>query len=212
MPSSEKVKHDFNVKVIDTVKTKGDFNISTVIISRYNHKSNVKITDVVTFKEGFNTVKEIVELYPTKNTFNTVVDITQTVINEFNTIVKTDLLSMIKAILEIEDDSQDTVLNWYIDKSLDDISAYTGIARENLEENANSRMRVLDNYDTDRIPQKTLNFIIADLAIYFYRMRGHEHLNSESIGGGSWSYIIDIPPTIQSRLKPYKKMRKIRVF
>lgn len=96
------------------------------------------------------------------------------------------MLDLIKELINIDTDdtSKDNILNHYLSKSQIAIKQYC-----NIEE----------------IPE-SLNDIVVDLAIFFYRNRDKEGVKQVSQGSRSQTLVDDIPGSIKSCL-PLPKLR-----
>ena len=90
------------------------------------------------------------------------------------------MLYLMKELLgiDLEDISKDNILNHYLNKSQIAIKAYCNI---------------------DEIPE-SLNDIIIDLAIFFYRNRSTEGLKQSTQGSRSQSMVDGIPESIKACL------------
>jgi hypothetical protein len=98
-------------------------------------------------------------------------------------------LENVKILLEMDeyDISKDSLLNLYISRAQDFIFDYCKITE---------------------IPS-SLNSSIEDMAVFQYRQKGAENLQSEGKGSLSESYILQYPQNIMSRLTPYCRVRFI---
>lgn len=202
-------------------KLSSHYNTITEIITEANSKFNTNITVENRFKIGYNTSLEIKNEYrnvfnterkvvwKVKEKFNTDRDVKYMIKARFNTNRELDFLVIIKMLLGIQDSSKDNLLQFLVFKAIEDIHAVC-----NLEPNELSGGGIgYFTADSEMGQSRHLQNIVIDLAIYYYRMQGMEHIKNESIEGGSWNYIYEsIPPQILQRLKPYKKMRALRVF
>jgi hypothetical protein len=115
---------------------------------------------------------------------------------------KTGILEFVKLELGIDDDSEDILLNRYIDKVKSDI---------NIECNDNFIEVDDDGNEIDVFPDE-LNSVVEDLVLLKYRLRGTENKVSEKIGDYSYTSILDItkgdlPKSIRKKLNKYRKVR-----
>ncbi|MEC1725855.1 phage head-tail connector protein [Schinkia azotoformans] len=96
-------------------------------------------------------------------------------------------LDNVKLILDINDTSKDSILNLYIGRSTNFIKNYCNITE---------------------IPE-SLNGVIEDIAVFYYRNKGVENIQSEGKGSLSESYIKSLPADIVSELNNYRRMNFI---
>lgn len=223
-----------------TSKQKYDTKTNTVYDSSTKHSTTASI--VSTSKIAFNTVaktKPIVKtaydivvntkakyinkhdteakvIVRTKNKFNTSTYTYLRATRSFNTVQNIDIINTIKMYLGITDTSKDPILKYLVQKAIDDMHLYCNLTDNELISSKSKTYSLAVGYfpaDSMLGTNRQLQTILIDLVIYYYQMRGMEHLKSESVEGASWSYISDeIPKNIQLRLKPYKKVRAINVF
>lgn len=92
------------------------------------------------------------------------------------------ILENVKILLEIDilDDEKDGLLNLYISRAEDYTRDYCKI---------------------DDIPS-SLNSVIEEMAVFQFRNRGIENLQSEGKGSLSQSFLNEYPPNIMNRLQP----------
>lgn len=100
------------------------------------------------------------------------------------------ILDNVKTLLEITDSGKDTLLNLYISRATDYIQGYCKLD------------------DSASIPS-SLNSVIEEMAIFQYRQKGVENIQSESKGSLSESYIVEYPPNIMNRLNPHCQVKFI---
>jgi hypothetical protein len=96
------------------------------------------------------------------------------------------MLELMKELLGIYDEFKDNILNHYLNKSQIAIKQYCNI---------------------DEIPE-SLNDIIVDLAIFFYKNRNNEGLIQQTQGSRSQTLVDGIPESIKSCL-PLPKVKVI---
>jgi len=96
-------------------------------------------------------------------------------------------LENVKTLLKIDDPTQDTLLNLYINRATQFAKTYCNIP------------------DEDPIPAG-LNGVIEDIAILKYRLNGVEGIKSEGKGSLSESYIEDLPPYIKAELNKFRRI------
>lgn len=96
-------------------------------------------------------------------------------------------LENVKALLEIDDNTEDTILNVYINRATQFAKNHCNIP------------------DEETIPAG-LNGVIEDIAILKYRLKGVEGIKSEGKGSLSESYIEDLPPYIKAELNKFRRI------
>lgn len=115
---------------------------------------------------------------------------------------KIGILEFIKLELGIEDNSEDVLLNRYIDKVKDDISIECNNDFIDIDDEGN---------EIDVFPDE-LNSVVEDLVLLKYRSRGMENKASEKIGDYSYTSIAevtkgDLPKSIVKKLNKYRTVR-----
>lgn len=234
-------KTEYKVKTVyDTIKSvygkiAHNYNTTTEIITEVSKKYNTKVKVENRIVKKFDTVKDVKLEYRkvfdtqrkiikrAKSKYNTESTVRFFVMARYATQRETDIVAVIKMLLGIHDNSQDAVLKFLVFKAIEDIHASCNLERGELtraREQSPVRSVMFAEEEvgyysaaSEMGQNRHLQNILIDLVIYYYRMRGMEHLKNESVEGGSWNYIYEsIPPQILARLKPYKRMPKLRVF
>ncbi|MEC1726924.1 phage head-tail connector protein [Schinkia azotoformans] len=96
-------------------------------------------------------------------------------------------LENVKLILDINDTSKDSILNLYIARSTNFVKNYCNIIE---------------------IPE-SLNGVIEDITVFYYRNKGVENIQSEGKGSLSESYIKSLPVDIISELNNFARVKFI---
>jgi len=96
-------------------------------------------------------------------------------------------LENVKALLEIDDTSKDSILNVYINRATQYAKNHCNIPNE------------------ESVPSG-LNGVIEDIAILKYRLKGVEGIKSEGKGSLSESYIEDLPPYTKAELSKFRRI------
>jgi hypothetical protein len=101
--------------------------------------------------------------------------------------MSTPSIDNVKIILGINDTSKDQVLNLYISRSTNFVKQYCNVNE------------IVSPYDE----------LIEDIAIYMYRNKGVENLQSESKGSLSETFLDGLPQSLIQRLNEFRKVRFI---
>ncbi|REJ23698.1 MAG: DNA-packaging protein [Bacillaceae bacterium] len=89
--------------------------------------------------------------------------------------------------LGINDTSQDPVLNFYLSRATNFVKEYCNIEEIN----------------------SPIGEIVEDIAIFLYKNKGVENIQSETKGSLSETYRENLPPYLVSRLNNYRRMKFI---
>ena len=230
---STKVRVRTKAKSKHTVKDEVKFdslekyNTTASIINNSKIAFNTVTKVKPKFKTAYNTTASVKSIYTTKhntnakvvvkvkNSFNTETTTYMHMARSFNVVCSIDFLDTIKMLLGLTDKSKDPILKYLVLKAIDDMHLYCNMTENELVKSKSNLPLSTGYFPSDSMlgENRQLQTILIDLVIYYYQMRGMEHLKSESVEGASWSYISDeIPKQIQVRLKPYKKLRALRVL
>lgn len=96
-------------------------------------------------------------------------------------------LDNVKTLLDINDNSKDSILNLYLNRATNFVKDYC---------NTNELNSSLDE-------------IVEDIAIFLYRNKGVENVESETKGSLSENYRENLPPYIYLKLDSYRRMKFI---
>ena len=199
------VKNRFNTSItLNGIRVRNEFKTEIIADLKVCHSVNLNVVN--TCKTPSNTRFSIVKQWYKRHKFNTVISSYMHSRMLFNTLRETDVLSLVKSLLNItNDNSKDGIIKWYMEEARYEIAEFTN--RDIAEIDG-----ILDGLIDGEIPQKILLSLVIDITVWKYRMRGMEHLKAEGIENANWSYHHDMPPAIQRRLKPYKKWGTLNVY